>query len=82
MADAPEKDHEGNLAVVRYSRKTKEQYVMTELPVEGDGKPKATGWTAKYVEGKWIETLAKKKVAKKAKPKPKKEIVLINKNND
>jgi DNA topoisomerase-1 len=65
LADAPEKDNEGNLAVVRYSRKTKEQYVMTELEVEGDGKPKATGWTAKYTEGKWVEDIPKKKVVKK-----------------
>jgi len=43
--------------------------VMTE--VEG----KATGWNAKYVEGKWVEELAKKKAPKakaKAKPKEKK----------
>jgi len=69
LADAPEQDPEGNLAVIRYSRKNKSQYVMTE--VEG----KATGWTAIYTDGKWNETLAKKKVAKKkavkAKAKPK-----------
>jgi DNA topoisomerase-1 len=69
LADAPEQDPEGNLAVIRYSRKNKSQYVMTE--VEG----KATGWTATYADGKWNETLAKKKVAKKkavkAKAKPK-----------
>lgn len=45
LADAPAQDPEGNLAVVRYSRKTKSQYVMTE--VEG----KATGWNAKYIDG-------------------------------
>ncbi|MBA6289430.1 type I DNA topoisomerase [Colwellia sp. MB3u-4] len=66
LADAPAQDPEGNLAVVRYSRKTKSQYVMTE--VEG----KATGWNAKYVDDKWVEELAKKKVVKaKAKPKAK-----------
>jgi DNA topoisomerase-1 len=66
LADAPTQDPDGNLAVVRYSRKTKSQYVMTE--VEG----KATGWNAKYVEGKWVEELAKKKAPKaKAKPKAK-----------
>ncbi len=66
LADAPTQDPDGNLAVVRYSRKTKSQYVMTE--VEG----KATGWNAKYVEGKWVEELAKKKAPKaKAKAKPK-----------
>ncbi|WP_448211150.1 type I DNA topoisomerase [Colwellia sp. MEBiC06753] len=66
LADAPEKDAEGNLAIVRFSRKTKEQYVMTEV----DGK--ATGWTAKYVDGKWVEELPKKPVAK-AKAKAKKK---------
>ncbi|WP_440873939.1 type I DNA topoisomerase [Thalassotalea sp. PLHSN55] len=65
LADAPEKDAEGNLAVVRYSRKTKEQYVMTE--VEG----KATGWTAKYVDGSWVEEQPKKKAKPKAKAKAK-----------
>jgi DNA topoisomerase-1 len=71
LADAPIKDPDGNLAVVRYSRKTKEQYVMTELAPEADGaKPKATGWNAKYVEGKWVEE-AKKKVKPKAKAKAK-----------
>jgi DNA topoisomerase-1 len=50
---------------VRYSRKTKEQYVMTEIKT--DGKPKATGWSAKYIDGKWVEDIPKpkKKVAKK-----------------
>jgi len=64
LADAPAEDNEGNLSVVRYSRKTKEQYVMTEIATE-DGKPKATGWTAKYIDGKWVEDIPKKKVAKK-----------------
>ena len=60
LADAPQKDSEGNLAVVRYSRKTKTQYVMSE--VEG----KATGWKATYDNGKWIEEdkPKKKKAAK------------------
>jgi len=65
LADAPEQDNNGNLAVIRYSRKTKEQYVMTEI--EG----KATGWTAKYIDEKWVEDIPKKKVAKK-KPAAKK----------
>ena len=70
LADAPEKDPEGNLAIVRFSRKTKEQYVMTE--VEG----KATGWTAKYVDNNWVEEqtkkAAKKPAAKKKAPAKKK----------
>jgi len=69
LADAPEQDGDGNLAIVRYSRKTKEQYVMTE--VEG----KATGWTAKFIDEKWVEEkpVKKKAVKKKAATKsPKK----------
>jgi DNA topoisomerase I len=61
LADAPAEDPKGNEAVIRYSRKTKEQYVMTE--VEG----KATGWVAKFIDGKWVEEQAKKVTKKKAK---------------
>ncbi len=65
LADAPAKDPDGNLAIVRYSRKNKSQYVMTEV----DGK--ATGWTAHYEGGKWVEE-AKKKAAPKKKAAAKK----------
>ncbi|MFQ3175739.1 MAG: DNA topoisomerase-1, partial [Psychromonas sp.] len=58
LAAAPQKDPEDNLAVVRYSRKNKEQYVMTEI------EKKATGWTAKYIDGKWVEEQTKKRVVK------------------
>ena len=47
LCDAPKKDPEGRAAVIRYSRKTKEQYVQTEV----DGKP--TGWRAFFDGGKW-----------------------------
>ncbi|MGG5824715.1 type I DNA topoisomerase [Aeromonas salmonicida] len=57
LADAPASDPDGNASIVRFSRKTKEQYVMTE--VNG----KATGWTAHYDNGKWQESLAKSKKA-------------------
>ncbi|KFN19976.1 type I DNA topoisomerase [Aeromonas bestiarum] len=57
LADAPVSDPDGNASIVRFSRKTKEQYVMTE--VNG----KATGWTAHYDNGKWQESLAKSKKA-------------------
>ncbi|MBH3121546.1 type I DNA topoisomerase [Serratia ureilytica] len=49
LADAPVADAEGNKTLVRFSRKTKQQYVSSEK----DGK--ATGWSAFYVDGKWIE---------------------------
>ena len=57
LADAPEKDPDGNKSVVRYSRKTKQQYVMTE-----NAEGKATGWSAWYTEGQWqVEDKRKKK---------------------
>ena len=61
LADAPPRDPDGNPAKVRFLRKTKEQYVMTEID------KKATGWRAYYRDGKWVEELSAK--AKKAKKK-------------
>jgi len=52
---APQQDPDGNPAVIRYSRKTKEQYVMSEV----DGK--ATGWKAFYREGSWHEETGRKR---------------------
>ena len=54
LLDGPEQDDEGNLAQIRYSRKTKEQYLMTEI------KGKATGWRAHYEGGRWVESGGKK----------------------
>jgi DNA topoisomerase I len=48
LADAPVKDPDGNPTIVRWSRKTKQQYVTSER----DGK--ATGWSAWFDNGKWI----------------------------
>lgn len=48
LADAPVEDNEGNKAVVRFSRKTKQQYVTAEK------NGKTTGWSAFYVDGKWV----------------------------
>lgn len=59
LTTAPVQDPDGNKAMYRYSRKVKEQYVMSEV----DGK--ASGWSAHYVNGKWEETLKKKVVKKK-----------------
>jgi DNA topoisomerase I len=47
LFSAPVTDPDGNRTQIRFSRKTKEQYVMTEV----DGK--ATGWKAFYSGGKW-----------------------------
>tara|TARA_R110002072_G_scaffold24747_3_gene83693 strand:+ start:32410 stop:35088 length:2679 start_codon:yes stop_codon:yes gene_type:complete len=60
LFSAPVKDKAGNPAIVRFSRKTKEQYVMSEI--EG----KASGWTAYYEGNKWIQSEPKAKKAKKA----------------
>lgn len=49
LADAPVKDGEGNKTVVRFSRKTKQQYISSEKS------GKATSWSAFYIDGRWIE---------------------------
>ena len=55
-------DNKGNPVMIRFSRKNKEQYVMSENK-EG----KATGWTGHYRDGKWdIELPKPKKKAKKS----------------
>jgi DNA topoisomerase-1 len=63
LFSAPTEDKDGNPTQIRFSRKTKEQYVMTE----SDGKP--TGWKAFYKGGKWQEDTAPssaRRTAKKA----------------
>ncbi|MDX1451318.1 MAG: type I DNA topoisomerase [Oleiphilaceae bacterium] len=66
LFEAPTEDDKGNPTIVRYSRKTKEQYVMTEE------KGKATGWAAYYSDGKWqVSKPAAKKTAKKSTAKKK-----------
>jgi len=59
IMSGPVADDQGNPTILRYSRKTKEQYLMTEV----DGK--ATGWQAFYNNGKW-DIVAAKAPAKKA----------------
>ncbi len=66
---APAKDPDGRRSLVKFARKTKEHYVMTE---NEDGKP--SGWRADYIDGVWKEEQApkkapKKKAAKKKAPK-------------
>ena len=65
ILDAPATDDAANRAQVRFSRKTKEQYVMTEV----DGK--ATGWKAFFDGGKWVAEGSGKPTPKKKKAKPK-----------
>jgi DNA topoisomerase-1 len=66
LVSAPVTDPVGNKAQIRYSRKTKEQYVSTEVS------RRATGWKAFYRNGDWVtevrakpKTKAKKKIRKK-----------------
>lgn len=69
LVNAPESDPQGRPAVVKFARKTREQYVASE---DEDGK--ATGWRAHYVDGKWVEEVPPPKKAKaKAKAKAKKK---------
>jgi DNA topoisomerase-1 len=60
LADAPTEDNEGRSTIVRFARKTKEQYVTSEVD------RKTTGWRAHYVDGKWVEEIPP---AKPKKPK-------------
>ncbi|WP_110676705.1 type I DNA topoisomerase [Salinicola sp. RZ23] len=47
LLEAPSEDPEGRPAQIRFSRKTKSQYVMT------DEEGKATGWRAIFEDGRW-----------------------------
>jgi len=55
LLDGPQYDEDKNPAQIRYSRKTKEQYLLTEK----DGK--ATGWKAYYTDKGWQIEHSKKK---------------------
>ena len=59
LFDAPIEDDQGNKTLIRFSRKTKEQYVQSEV------NKKATGWKAFYRDGGWQITKPVKKSAKK-----------------
>jgi DNA topoisomerase-1 len=47
LLNAPSEDPDGRPTQIRFSRKSKEQFVMTEK----DGK--ASGWKATFVDGRW-----------------------------
>ena len=64
LLDAPAYDKDGNPAQIRYSRKNKEQYVLSEK----DGK--STGWSAIY-DGKTWQVTEKKATTKKKTTKKK-----------
>ncbi|AKZ65849.1 type I DNA topoisomerase [Candidatus Palibaumannia cicadellinicola] len=50
LADAPSQDEEGNKTLLRFSRKTKKQYISSEK------NGKATGWKAFFIDGHWQVT--------------------------
>jgi DNA topoisomerase-1 len=60
LAEGPVADPDGVKTLIRYSRKTKEQYISSEV----DGKP--TGWRAYFSDGKWVAEDKRKKPKKKA----------------
>lgn len=70
LMEGPVKDPEGNRVQVRYQRKTKQQYLMTDV----DGK--ATGWRADFESGQWVITdkVATKKASSKKKSAAKKKV--------
>jgi len=57
---APAEDPQGRRTLVKFARKTKEHYVMSEE----DGKP--SGWRADYINGKWVESESSSTKKKKA----------------
>jgi DNA topoisomerase-1 len=59
LFSGPVADPDGNPAIVRYSRKNKEQYLMSEV----DGK--ASKWRAFFRNGGWVEEQASGKGSKK-----------------
>ncbi len=48
LADAPERDGDGNPAIIRFSRKTREHFLSTLKDGEW------TGWSAHFADGKWV----------------------------
>ena len=69
LLEAPLEDDAGNKTLVRFSRKTKEQYVQTEID------KKATGWKAYHEGGKWVITKPEKKAKAVKKKAAKKKAV-------
>ena len=52
LFEGPQADPDGHPSIVRYARKTAEQYLMSEV----DGK--ASKWRAVYRDGRWVEEQA------------------------
>lgn len=56
LTEAPVSDPKGRDAVIRFSRKTKQQYIMSETDQK-----KPTGWIAHYENGRWSQDTSKMK---------------------
>ena len=67
LLEGPVTDSDGERVQIRYMRKTKQQYLMTE----NDGK--ASGWRADFENGQWVITEKSSKAAAKKKT-PKKKV--------
>jgi DNA topoisomerase-1 len=57
LADAPPRDDAGRPVLVRFSRKTREHYLASEV----DGEP--SGWAAYLVDGAWVVRAAEEPAA-------------------
>jgi len=68
IAKAPAEDKKGRPTIVRFRRKEKMHYVMSEV----DGKP--SGWEANWSDGQWVVTEKKKAAKKKGIAKKKKAV--------
>ncbi len=51
LTQAPLRDSEGRRSIIKFSRKEKEQYVISE-----NDKGKPSGWRADYIDGRWVES--------------------------
>ena len=58
LADAPERDSEGNPAIIRFSRKTREHFLSSMRGEEW------SGWSAHFVDGKWVVKQAEEESGK------------------
>jgi DNA topoisomerase-1 len=68
IAKAPAEDKKARPTIVRFRRKEKMHYVMSEV----DGKP--SGWEANWSGGQWVVTEKKKAAKKKGIAKKKKAV--------
>ena len=66
LVDAPAEDDAGRPSVIRFSRKTREHYLASQTK---DGS--WSGWSAWYVDGKWVPKVAEGEAPKPAPAKKK-----------